>query len=165
MATASWKACYIPISHKDMQAVNNDLFSEPISSSSELKQLSAEVLKKYLLPLFTNKSILKIGHNAKFDMHFLAQIFGEDAEIFPLDDTCVMSYDLDSSEHGHSLDELSELFLAHKMISYEEVCGSGKNKITIVVFDYRGKKVVPSGSCRRMAHGNFDAVHQIDILA
>ena len=113
-----------------MQADKNDLFSEPISSSSELKQLSAEVLKKYLLPLFTNKSILKIGHNAKFDMHFLAQIFGEDAEIFPLDDTCVMSYDLDSSEHGHSLDELSELFLAHKMISYEEVCGSGKNKIT-----------------------------------
>lgn len=73
---------------------------------------------------------MKIGHNAKFDTHFLAQIFGEDAEIFPLDDTCVMSYDLDSSEHGHSLDELSELFLAHKMISYEEVCGSGKNKIT-----------------------------------
>lgn len=130
MATAPEQACYIPIAHKDMQADKNDLFSEPISSSSELKQLSAEVLKKYLLPLFTNKSILKIGHNAKFDMHFLAQIFGEDAEIFPLDDTCVMSYDLDSSEHGHSLDELSELFLAHKMISYEEVCGSGKNKIT-----------------------------------
>ena len=130
MATAPGQACYIPIAHKDMQADKNDLFSEPISSSSELKQLSAEVLKKYLLPLFTNKSILKIGHNAKFDTHFLAQIFGEDAEIFPLDDTCVMSYDLDSSEHGHSLDELSELFLAHKMISYEEVCGSRKNKIT-----------------------------------
>lgn len=130
MATAPGQACYIPIAHKDMQADKNDLFSEPVSSPSELKQLSAEVLKKYLLPLFTNKSILKIGHNAKFDTHFLAQIFGEDAEIFPLDDTCVMSYDLDSSEHGHSLDELSELFLAHKMISYEEVCGSGKNKIT-----------------------------------
>lgn len=130
MATAPGQACYIPIAHKDIQADKNDLFSEPTSSSSEFKQLSAEVLKKYLLPLFTDKSILKIGHNAKFDMHFLAQIFGEDAEIFPLDDTCVMSYDLDSSEHGHSLDELSELFLAHKMISYEEVCGSGKNKIT-----------------------------------
>lgn len=130
MATAPGQACYIPIAHKDMQADKNDLFSEPVSSPSELKQLSVEALKKYLLPLFTDKSILKIGHNAKFDMHFLAQIFGEDAEIFPLDDTCVMSYDLDSSEHGHSLDELSELFLAHKMISYEEVCGSGKNKIT-----------------------------------
>ncbi len=127
MAVAPGRACYIPIAHE--LSSGGDLFSNS-EKKQVLSQLSPEILKKHLLPLFVSKSILKIGHNAKFDMHFLAQIFGRDVEIFPLDDTCVMSYDLDGSDHGHSLDELSELFLGHKMISYEEVCGSGKNKIT-----------------------------------
>ena len=76
------------------------------------------------------KSILKIGHNIKFDMHFLAQIVGLETEIFPIEDTAVLSYVLDSSEHGHSLDELAELFLDYQTIKYEDVCGSGRNKIT-----------------------------------
>jgi DNA polymerase-1 len=62
-------------------------------------------------------------------MHFMAKALGSDAEIFPIEDTSVMSYDLDSIEHGHSLDELAEIFLDYKTIKYEEVCGSGKNKI------------------------------------
>ena len=129
LAIAPGEACYIPISHSSTENKSN-LFSSNTSTKSNTTQLSLSLLKQYLSPLFSDKSLLKIGHNAKFDMHFLSQIFGSDFTIFPLDDTCVMSYDLDSSDHGHSLDELAELFLDYKMISYEEVCGSGKNKIT-----------------------------------
>ena len=117
-------AAYLPITHKSK---TQDLFG---NSSDDIIQLSPEIIKKYLKPLMESRLILKIGHNIKFDMHFLSQILGEDTEFFPIDDTAVMSYVLDSTNHGHSLDELSELFIKHKMISYEEVCGSGKNKIT-----------------------------------
>lgn len=123
-------ACYIPLAHR-MNTANRDLFSEPgQNTATDSRQVSFELVRKYLRPLFISKSILKIGHNIKFDMHFMEQVLGAETEIFPIEDTAVMSYDLDSSEHGHGLDELTPLFLGHKMISYEEVCGSGKNKIT-----------------------------------
>lgn len=123
-------ACYIPLNHK-VQDTEVDLFVN--NEKSTLKQLSAATVKKYLKPLLESKSVLKIGHNIKFDMHFLAQVVGADTTIFPIEDTSVLSYNLDSSEHGHGLDELAEIFLDYKTIKYEDVCGSGKNKIT---FDY-----------------------------
>ena len=42
----------------------------------------------------------------------------------------VLSYVLNSVMHGHGMDELAELYLNHKTIKYEEVCGTGKDKIT-----------------------------------
>lgn len=123
-------AAYIPIAHQNNEPENRDLFSTPETPNQEIKQLSKEIIKKHLAPIMASKSILKIGHNIKFDMHFMTQVLGEDTEIFPIDDTSVISYDLDSSEHGHGLDELAALFLKHKMISYEEVTKNGKNKIT-----------------------------------
>ena len=118
-------ACYIPIGHTSQKS--GDLFAQ---NNKEVKQLSKETVAKLLGPLFASRSILKIGHNIKFDMHFMAQILGKDAEIFPIDDTSVMSCDLDSSEHGHGLDELAKLYLDYKTIKYEEVAGSGKNQIS-----------------------------------
>ncbi len=128
LAVAPGIACYVPIAHKSGSG-HGDLFSDT-AALPEIKQLTPEVIKKHLAPVFASKSILKIGHNIKFDLHFLAQIFGKDFEVAPLEDTAVMSYVLDSSAHGHGLDELAPLFLSHKMIAYEDVCGSGKNKIT-----------------------------------
>jgi len=126
MAYDEGKACYVPLRH-GMKQASQDLFSSaPIAP----KQLSFEVVKKHLLPLLEDESILKIGHNIKFDMHFLAKIVGKDTAIFPYDDTAVMSYVLDSSEHGHGLDELADIFLSYQTIKYDDVCGSGKNKIT-----------------------------------
>jgi len=124
MAYAEGKACYVPLNHGGES--KGDLFMVAESP----KQISIEVAKKYLKPVLEDKSILKIGHNIKFDMHFLAQIVGDQTEIFPYDDTAVMSYVLDSLEHGHGMDELAETFLSYQTIKYEEVCGSGKNKMT-----------------------------------
>lgn len=129
MAVEPGIACYVPLKHKTaVQGSNLDLFSE--NAASVPQQLSFEVVKKHLKPLFVSKSILKIGHNVKFDMHFMAQVLGDDTEIFPVEDTSILSYVLDSSEHGHGMDELAELFLDYKTIRYDEVAGTGKNKIT-----------------------------------
>lgn len=125
MAINAGEACYIPINHINEHKV--DLFSD---TSADLSQLKKEVICKYLKPLFEAKSILKIGHNIKFDMHFMTQVLGAESVIFPYDDTSVMSYVLHSSAHGHGMDELAELYLDYKTIRYEDVCGSGKDKIT-----------------------------------
>lgn len=129
MAIDEGEACYVPINHK--QSSTDDLFGSSDYNSN--KQLPISIIRKYLKPLLESKSVLKIGHNIKFDMHFLAQIVGYDTQIFPIEDTAVLSYVLDSSEHSHSLDELSDIFLDYKTIKYEDICNSGKNKIT---FDY-----------------------------
>ena len=42
----------------------------------------------------------------------------------------LMSYVLSGGLHGHGMDELSELHLSHKPISFTEVTGKGKDKIT-----------------------------------
>ena len=119
------KACYVPLKHGEQKS-SADLFAV----SDLPKQISFETAKKLLKPLLEDPSILKIGHNIKFDMHFLKQITGNDTNIFPYDDTAVMSYVLDSLEHGHGMDELAQIFLNYETIKYEDVCGSGKNKIT-----------------------------------
>ena len=117
----------MPLAHGAAQN-SPDLFGA--AEHSDIKQISTAVAAKYLKPLLADKSVLKIGHNIKFDMHFLSQIIGEEAEFLPIEDTAVLSYVLDSSSHGHGMDELAELMLDYTTIKYEEVCGSGKNKIT-----------------------------------
>ncbi len=129
MATSAGEACYVPLNHfKSDEKSNLDLFGS--NQTNAPQQLSYEIIAKYLKPLFEGKSILKIGHNIKFDMHFMQQVLGADCLIAPYDDTAVISYVLDGTEHGHGLDELAKTYFDHQMIAYEEVCGSGKNKIT-----------------------------------
>lgn len=129
LATSAGEACYVPLNHfKSDEKSNLDLFGS--NQTNAPQQLSYEIITKYLKPLFEGKSILKIGHNIKFDMHFMQQVLGADCLIAPYDDTAVISYVLDGTEHGHGLDELAKTYFDHQMIAYEEVCGSGKNKIT-----------------------------------
>ena len=126
LATEEGIACYVPLAH--VSGHKTDLFSAP--ADNEIRQLDFATVKKHLAPLFADKAILKIGHNIKFDMHFFAQVIGENAVFAPVEDTAVISYVLDSSTHGHGMDELAEIFLQYQTIKYEEVCGSGRHKIT-----------------------------------
>lgn len=126
LATEEGIACYVPLAH--VGGHKTDLFSAP--ADNEIRQLDFATVKKHLAPLFADKAILKIGHNIKFDMHFFAQVIGENAVFAPVEDTAVISYVLDSSTHGHGMDELAEIFLQYQTIKYEEVCGSGRDKIT-----------------------------------
>ena len=66
--------------------------------------------------LLEDDAVLKVGQNLKYDMSVLRQ---HGIAIRPFDDTMVMSFDLDAGDHGHGMDELSELYLGHKPISYQ----------------------------------------------
>lgn len=126
LAVEPGRACYIPFEHT-ADSENLDLFA----ARKPAAQLSLEMLRHYLLPLLTAPQILKIGHGIKTSMHFLNKAFAADEAFFPIDDTAVLSYDLDSSEHGHSLQELSELLLDVKPMKLEDLTGTGKNRVSL----------------------------------
>ncbi len=126
------KACYIPVRHGGEEEENTvDLFSfTTVEKKEREKQIPLKVVLKELLPLLKDKNIKKIGHNLKYDLHILAKEIGPAFDIISYEDTMVLSYVLNGVTHGHGMDELSTLYLNHTTIKYEEVCGSGKEKIT-----------------------------------
>ncbi|MCB9989937.1 MAG: DNA polymerase I [Rhodospirillales bacterium] len=123
ISPALGSGAYIPLGHKQ----ETDLLG---GQKDDLKQLRMEDAIKALKPVLEDPSVLKIGHNMKYDWQMLAQ---HGIHTAPCDDTMLLSYVLDGTEHGHGMDELSELFCGHKPIKYEEVAGKGKNAVT---FDY-----------------------------
>ena len=120
LATRAGRACYIPVGHDgggDLLGLSQDSLAQP--SISEILDV--------LQPLLRDPSLLKVGHNIKFDLQMLMP-YG--VQICPLDDTMLMSYVLDGTSHGHGLDELALTLCGHKMISYDEVTGTGKGRIS-----------------------------------
>ncbi len=127
LAIAPGRACYIPLRHIG-EGVQHDLFGVPTENT--LKQIPVKEAMALLSPLFADKSVLKIGHNLKFDMHVLAKEIGADFVMSPIDDSMIMSYVLNGASHGHGMDELAKIYLDYDTVKYTDVCGTGKNKIT-----------------------------------
>jgi DNA polymerase-1 len=112
LATAPGRACYVPFAHEGLDAPPQMAVADAIA---------------VLAPLLTDPGTLKIFHNAKFDCGVLLRAgFPLPA---PFDDTMLISYSQDAGAHGHGLDELSELHLGHKPISYDDVTGTGRNRL------------------------------------
>ncbi|EME70409.1 DNA polymerase I, partial [Paramagnetospirillum caucaseum] len=124
LAVAPGRACYIPVLHAPAQA-QGDLLGGPSADTPEIIP-AAETLAR-LAPLLADPSVLKVGHNIKYDMQVMA---GLGLGVLPFDDTMLLSYVLDGGSHGHGLDELSLLHLGHANIPFSEVCGSGRNQVT-----------------------------------
>tara|TARA_B100000700_G_scaffold316804_1_gene407003 strand:+ start:1641 stop:4400 length:2760 start_codon:yes stop_codon:yes gene_type:complete len=102
-------ACYIPLKHETEKVLE--------------KKIVLEKLKKIL----EDKSIKKVGQNIKFDYIIFLR---NKIKVNPIEDTMLMSYALDAGKHRHNMDDLSEIHLSHKTISFKEVAGTGKNQIS-----------------------------------
>lgn len=116
LAVAPGRACYIPVGHRGA-----DMFSDAP------QQLAQDLVLEKLRPLLADESVLKVGQNLKYDICILA---GLGLEIKPIDDTIVMSFDLDAGKNGHGMDELAKLHLNHECISFKSLCGTGKSQIS-----------------------------------
>lgn len=118
LAVAPGRACYIPVGHS-----GGDMFAEAP------EQLGLEEVVARLKPLFEDPAVLKIGHNLKFDLTLLDKC---GIEVAPLDDTILMSFDLDAGRGigGHGLDELAKSLFEHECISFKSLVGTGRNQIT-----------------------------------
>ncbi|MEM9469799.1 MAG: DNA polymerase I [Pseudomonadota bacterium] len=121
IASTVGKAAYIPLQHVPEET---DLLGE---SKGDLTQIKLDRGLKILKPLLEDLSVLKIGQNIKYDWQMLAK---HGINMTPCDDTILLSYTLDGTSHSNSMDGMSELFLDHKPIKYEEVAGKGKNQVT-----------------------------------
>ena len=133
LALAAGEACYVPLAHKRAQAQGGlDLDGTGASEKAQAlpDQIPLPKAIELLKPLLGDESVLKVGHNIKYDMLVLSR-YG--VSVSPVDDSMVLSYVLEGAAHGHGMDELASLYLGHKTITFTEVAGSGKNKVT---FDF-----------------------------
>src|SRR4051794_34915168 len=117
LATAPNRACYVPVGHS-----GGDLLSEAPD------QLPLDVVLRKLKPLLEHPAVLKIGHNLKYDWVMFDKV---GLRVAPIDDTMVMSFDLDAGRSfGHGLEELAKVHFDHECIPFKQLCGSGSKQIT-----------------------------------
>jgi DNA polymerase-1 len=115
-------ACYVPLSHKQ-SGDGSGLFAAGLAPD----QIEAGAALDALRPVLESAGILKIGFNIKFNAVMLAQ---HGVTLRNHDDAQLMSYALDAGRNAHGLDALAERWLAHANLSYGELTGSGKNKLS-----------------------------------
>ncbi len=106
------EAFYVPVGH---------LYPEAPA------QLSRDGVLRALAPLLTDPRLPKIGQNIKYDYQVLRR-YGIEMQGIRYD-TMLASYLLNPVRSGHGLDSLAVEHLDHKMISYAEVAGKGKEQI------------------------------------
>jgi DNA polymerase-1 len=117
LALAPGRAAYLPLGHVTGEGMFGD--------RSE-GQMDAREALALLKPVLEARSILKIGHNIKYDLGLLLR---DGIALAPFDDTLLMSYVLDGVQYN-TLSELSAHWLGHTGIEISELIGKGKSQKT-----------------------------------
>ena len=125
LAISDGRACYIPLRHKCLSQSN--LLT---SKTDAIKQIPFDKAISLIKPILEDPSVLKIGHNIKYDTLVMQQPKNGNIQLQSIDDTMCLSYVLEGGMHGHGLDELSELHFNHNNIKFKDVCGTGKSQIS-----------------------------------
>ncbi|WP_183433837.1 DNA polymerase I [Methylobacterium sp. R2-1] len=131
LATAPGRAAYIPLAHVKPEVKGGDLFGDggagAGASDKQPGQIDFDIALKLLKPLLEDAGTLKVGQNLKYDLSVLHR-YGID--VTPFDDTMLISYVLDAGKGGHGMDELARRHLGHQPITFADVAGTGRNKVT-----------------------------------
>jgi DNA polymerase-1 len=122
LAVAPNEAAYVPLAHRK-EGGGDGLFAGGLEDHQIPENDALAAIK----PLLEDPGVLKVGQNLKFDWQVFAL---RGITIAPVDDTMLMSYVLDAGKNGHGMDELSEKWLNHKTIRFNDVAGSGKSQVT-----------------------------------
>jgi DNA polymerase-1 len=128
LCVAPGAAAYVPLAHvrPGSAAAAGELAFGSEAPSRLPGQLETAAVLDRLRPLLEDPAILKIGHNIKYDALILAR---HGVRVAPVDDTMLISYVLEGGAHGHGMDELAQLHLGHRTITYDEVTGTGRGRI------------------------------------
>jgi DNA polymerase-1 len=122
------KAHYLPIT-TEPTPISGDasLFglSDGAKKKSNEKSFDLKKVVRDLKPIFENERIKKYGQNVKYDMLALSRkgIWTRGVEF----DTMVASYVL-RADGQHNLDALASEYLGYKMISFDDLTGTGKER-------------------------------------
>ncbi len=128
LSPEAYTAWYLPL---PQQFSGNDLFA---FESSQQPGIEFAAAIKFLRAIMTDKDILKIAADIKTQWHRLNALCGEKLDLWPYDDLAIMSYDLDSSTHEHTLPVLSEMFLDKPLPTPK--APSSRDKIDFTAAEY-----------------------------
>jgi DNA polymerase-1 len=120
IATAPGRACYVPLRHEG---------SGDLMGTGRPEQIDAAAAMAELKPLLEDPTVLKVLHNAKYDLEVLCRAENGGIAVAPVDDSMMISYAMEAGRHGHGMDELALLHLGHTPISYDSVTGTGRGRI------------------------------------
>jgi DNA polymerase-1 len=115
------EACYVPLSHKQA-GDGTGLFAGGLVPD----QIPLADALAAIKPVLEDPSVLKIGHNLKFDLLVLAQ---HGVDVRSIDDIMLISYVLDAGRTSHDLDALAESMLGHTPVTQDSVTGTGRNRL------------------------------------
>jgi DNA polymerase-1 len=119
LALEPGRACYVPLQHRG----DSDLFGGGLVPG----QIPVTDALDAIRPMLEDQSVLKIGQNLKYDWIVFKR---HNIDVRPYDDTMLISYVLDAGRGSHGMDELSRRHLGHAPISFTDVAGTGRNKVS-----------------------------------
>ena len=88
------------------------------------EQISLTQAKETILKIFSAKAV--IGHNIKYDLEILYNVFGFIPEYTKIKDSMILAWLL-QSDSLYSLDFLMKKYFKHKMISFDETLKKNEN--------------------------------------
>ncbi|MGF1774445.1 DNA polymerase I [Vibrio wakamikoensis] len=112
-ATEEGVAAYLPVAHDYMGAP---------------EQLDRDWVLEQLKPLLEDDNVVKVGQNLKYDASVITR-YGIELKGIKYD-TMLASYVYNSVGGKHDMDSLALRFLQHSCISFEQIAGKGKSKLT-----------------------------------
>ena len=108
------EAYYLPLNHKYNKGEKN-------------LNINFQEVFLILKNLFEDTSIMKIGHNIKYDKIVLSNV---NLHINSIEDTMLLSYVLDAGKFKHNLDDLAKIYIDYDTIKYKDIVGVGKKEKT-----------------------------------
>ncbi len=128
ISTKPGTAYYIPLRHIENSVPL--LIDEKLDQKDKIEQINFDSATNVLKKILEDPSIIKVGHNIKYDMLVFSQKRNGSINLYPVHDTMCMSYVNDANRYSHKLDSLVKDFFDHETIKYDDVCGKGSKQVT-----------------------------------
>ena len=128
ISTKPGTAYYIPLRHIENSVPL--LIDEKLDQKDKIEQINFDSAINLLKKVLEDPSIIKVGHNIKYDMLVFSQKRNGSINLYPVHDTMCMSYVNDANRYSHKLDSLAKDFFDHETIKYDDVCGKGAKQVT-----------------------------------
>ena len=128
ISTKPGTAYYIPLRHIENSVPL--LIDEKLDQKDKIEQINFDSAINLLKKILQDPSIIKVGHNIKFDILVFSQKRNGSINLYPVHDTMCMSYVNDANRYSHKLDSLAKDFFDHETIKYDDVCGKGAKQVT-----------------------------------
>jgi DNA polymerase I len=144
-STGARDADYVPVGHRALGGIP----SMPLNEALEI-----------LGPLFANPTVIKSGHDLKFDAIVLGR---HEIALGGLGtDTMLASYLLDATRNAHKLEDLSLEHTAYRALAEEDICGKGVKALSLAevpveaAVDYAGERADLVGQLAPLLRDQLD---------